>query len=129
MDQTVLDRNLAAVRRICEGWAWLTREDFHELMAPDCDYRNIPIAGDRHIGPDAAHDVLSRMREKWDIKLEVLKIAAMDDVVLTERNEHFDHKAGVKPSFDLPVMGTFELRDGKITAWRDYFEMSHLRLR
>ena len=129
MDQTVLDRNLAAVRRICEGWAWLTREDFHELMAPDCDYRNIPIAGDQHIGPDAAHDVLCRMRDKWDIKLEVLKIAAMDDVVLTERNEHFDHKAGVKPSFDLPVMGTFELRDGKITAWRDYFEMSHLRLR
>ena len=29
----------------------------------------------------------------------------------------------------LPVMGVFEVRDGKVSAWRDYFEMSHLRLR
>jgi limonene-1,2-epoxide hydrolase len=25
---------------------------------------------------------------------------------------------------DLPVMGTFEIRDGKIAAWRDYFDMA-----
>ena len=24
----------------------------------------------------------------------------------------------------LPVMGVFELADGKITAWRDYFDMA-----
>ena len=24
----------------------------------------------------------------------------------------------------LPVMGTFEVRDGKISAWRDYFDMA-----
>jgi limonene-1,2-epoxide hydrolase len=24
-------------------------------------------------------------------------------------------------------MGAFELKDGKITAWRDYFEMSHAK--
>ena len=39
------------------------------------------------------------------------------------------NEAGKKPSFDLPVMGVFELSDGRITAWRDYFELSHLRLR
>jgi limonene-1,2-epoxide hydrolase len=49
--------------------------------------------------------------------------------VLTERTEIFTHRAGAKPGFELPVMGTFEFRDGKITAWRDYFERSHLRLR
>jgi limonene-1,2-epoxide hydrolase len=24
---------------------------------------------------------------------------------------------------DLPVMGTFEVVDGKIAAWRDYFDL------
>jgi limonene-1,2-epoxide hydrolase len=25
-------------------------------------------------------------------------------------------------SFELPVMGTFEVSGGKISAWRDYFD-------
>jgi limonene-1,2-epoxide hydrolase len=25
---------------------------------------------------------------------------------------------------ELPVMGIFEVHDGKITAWRDYFDMA-----
>lgn len=24
---------------------------------------------------------------------------------------------------ELPVMGVFEVRDGRISAWRDYFDM------
>ena len=27
-------------------------------------------------------------------------------------------------SFELPVMGTFEVSDGKINAWRDYFDLN-----
>jgi limonene-1,2-epoxide hydrolase len=26
----------------------------------------------------------------------------------------------------LPVMGTFEIRDGKISAWRDYFDLTQI---
>ncbi|MET0473326.1 MAG: limonene-1,2-epoxide hydrolase family protein, partial [Mycobacterium sp.] len=25
---------------------------------------------------------------------------------------------------DLPVMGVFEVRDGRIAAWRDYFDLA-----
>ena len=48
---------------------------------------------------------------------------------MTERTEHFARKDGSREPFVLPVMGVFELRDGKVGAWRDYFERSHLRLR
>ena len=48
---------------------------------------------------------------------------------MTERTEHFTRKDGSREPFVLPVMGVFELRDGKVVAWRDYFERSHLRLR
>lgn len=127
MDPSKIAANLAAVRRLCEQWPWLTVDEFHQLMALDCDYRNVPIAGDRHIGPTEARRVLSRIRETWNVELSILSIAASDDRVLTERTEDFVHREGKKPPFDLPVMGTFELRDGKITAWRDYFELSQMK--
>lgn len=119
--------NIAVVRRLCEAWPWLSQADFRELLAEGCDYRNVPVAGDQHIGPDAAHAMLSRMQGAWDIKLEVLNITAGGNVVLTERLERFHHKAGKREDCELPVMGAFELKDGKITAWRDYFEMSQAK--
>ena len=127
MDVAPEDTNLAVVRRLCENWPWLTREEFHALLAADCDYRNIPLAGDRHTGPDEAHDMLSRMREHWDIALDMVNLTAAGPVVLTERLEHFKHRKGERANCELPVMGAFELRDGKIVAWRDYFEMSHAK--
>ena len=27
-------------------------------------------------------------------------------------------------TIELPVMGTFEVKDGKIVAWRDYFDLA-----
>jgi limonene-1,2-epoxide hydrolase len=129
MDEQVVARNAAVVRRVCEAWAVMGRDEFHQLFDPDVDYRNIPIDGDRHRGPDAVHDVLCRFGESWDVTLQVEHLVADERVVLTERTERFVHRAGRRDSFELPVMGTFELRDGRITHWRDYFERSHLRLR
>ena len=60
-----------------------------------------------------------------EISFEVHHIAETDaGVVMTERTDRF------KISGDwiaLPVMGTFEIADGKITAWRDYFDMSQFQ--
>ena len=44
-------------------------------------------------------------------------------MVLTERVDTFTIGGAVAP---LPVMGTFEIRDGKICAWRDYFDMAQI---
>jgi len=44
-------------------------------------------------------------------------------VVLTERIDTFT--MGEKQAA-LPVMGTFEVRDGKISAWRDYFDLAQI---
>ena len=118
-----------AVRKICENWVTMTLEEFREVMTDDCDYRNVPIEGDCHIGPDAAHALLSTMGRNWAIDLKVVNLVGDDRVVMTERTEHFARKDGSREPFVLPVMGVFELRDGKVTAWRDYFERSHLRLR
>jgi limonene-1,2-epoxide hydrolase len=41
-------------------------------------------------------------------------------VVLTERTDTFTINGAKSP---IPVMGAFDLRDGLIVAWRDYFDM------
>jgi limonene-1,2-epoxide hydrolase len=51
----------------------------------------------------------------------VINITADGPVVMTERVDVF--KLPDK-AIELRVMGTFEVRDGKITAWRDYFDMN-----
>ena len=59
----------------------------------------------------------------------IVNLVGDDRVVMTERTERFVRRDGSREPFVLPVMGVFELRDGKVAAWRDYFELSHLRLR
>jgi len=39
-----------------------------------------------------------------------------------------EHRACGK-SFELQVMGAFEVRDGKINAWRDYFDQNRFTSR
>jgi limonene-1,2-epoxide hydrolase len=128
-DPSVIEHNLAVARRVCGAWNVMDLAEYRELFDEQVDYRNIPLPGDRHIGPDAVHGVLAAFLAKWDATLRVDNIAAADGIVLTERTERFTHRAGVKPAWELPVMGAFEFRDGKIVAWRDYFERTQLRLR
>jgi len=45
---------------------------------------------------------------------------------MTERVDVFKLPA---KSFELPVMGTFEVSEGKISAWRDYFDMNQFTSR
>ena len=51
----------------------------------------------------------------------MVNIVANGDTVLTERVDVFQLPNAV---IELPVMGTFEVRDGKIAAWRDYFDLN-----
>ncbi|MEW6776903.1 MAG: limonene-1,2-epoxide hydrolase family protein, partial [Bdellovibrionota bacterium] len=64
---------------------------------------------------------LKRMMGPVDeLKLKCLFVAARDGAVLTERMDTIVMR-GLR--IDLPVMGTFEVKDGKVAAWRDYFDL------
>ncbi|MGV3511932.1 MAG: limonene-1,2-epoxide hydrolase family protein [Novosphingobium sp.] len=55
------------------------------------------------------------------IKVDMLAIAANGDTVFTERVDHMVNTAG-ETFVSLRLMGIFELQDGKIVKWRDYFD-------
>jgi len=98
--------------------------DVDQLVAffsGDAVYHNMPVAP--VTGPEAIGKVLSGyLASASDAEFEIVAIASRGNVVLTERIDRFT--IGGK-RIVLPVMGTFEIGDdGRIRAWRDYFDMN-----
>lgn len=55
--------------------------------------------------------------------IEILNIASAGDVVLTERIDRMHRADGsVVLDFAFRIMGTFELRDGLIARYTDYYD-------
>jgi limonene-1,2-epoxide hydrolase len=111
----------AVVRRFVETWKSRDMGRILGFFTDDCVYHNIPL--DPVQGPGAIRAVLESFAKlSTAIEWELLQIAETEGgVVLTERVDRFE--IGGK-WVAVPVMGAFELRDGKICAWRDYFDMA-----
>jgi limonene-1,2-epoxide hydrolase len=62
------------------------------------------------------------------LKVDVLHAAAHGDVVLTERVDHLDAPDGTEV-YTLPVAGAFEIREGKVSRWRDYYDTARIHRR
>ena len=113
------DTPIDIVRRFCAAWSNGSPDELAEFFTDDAVYHNIPIA------PVTGRDTIKATIAGFTggvekIEFRVRNIVADGPIVLTERVDVF-----VLPqrSIELPVMGTFEVRGGKIAAWRDYFDM------
>ncbi len=90
------------------------------FFAPEAVYHNMPMAPMR--GEKAIRGVIEYfVKPAQKIEFVILNIMAAGNVVLNERLDKF--LIGEK-NVELPVMGTFEVEDGKIVVWRDYFDMA-----
>jgi limonene-1,2-epoxide hydrolase len=91
-------------------------------FAPGTVYENVGLSSTT--GPDEAVAVFagfSAMLGMATMWVENLHVVAAGDAVLTERIDHVRDASG-KTLMSIRVMGVFELADGKIVAWRDYFD-------
>jgi limonene-1,2-epoxide hydrolase len=92
------------------------------FLADDVVYHNIPMEPAE--GIDATMAVIDMFLGMCDaLEFEVHHVASDGTTVLTERTDIFTIKGKSAP---LPVMGAFQVVDGKITAWRDYFDMAQV---
>ena len=112
--------NIDLVRRFCAAWKDLNVPAILAFFTEDAVYHNMPVQPIH--GKDAIKGVIEQVlapfeRADWTIN----QISTSGNVVLTERIDRF---IGADKTIELPVMGTFEIRDGKIAAWRDYFDMA-----
>jgi limonene-1,2-epoxide hydrolase len=110
---------IEVVRRFCAVWSNVNPDDIAEFFTDDAVYHNIPM--DPLTGRDTIKSFIAGFAGGAEqIDFRVRNIVADGDVVLTERVDVFVMPNG---KVELPVMGAFEVRDGKIAAWRDYFDM------
>jgi limonene-1,2-epoxide hydrolase len=110
------------VRELCAALEKHDAEAFRAFLTDDVVYHNIPM--DAAVGIEAAIEFLAGFFAMFEgTTIEILHLAVLGNVVLTERVDTFILETHVAP---LPVMGAFELRDGKVCAWRDYFDLAQV---
>jgi limonene-1,2-epoxide hydrolase len=110
----------ALVREFCDAWIRMDPDELAEYFTDDGVYHNIPMApmeGKENIRAGLAGMKAMISSIRFDIHHQV----ATGDIVMNERTDHLvmgDNQVA------LPVVGVFEIADGKIRAWRDYFDMA-----
>jgi limonene-1,2-epoxide hydrolase len=113
---------MTAIEVVREFCAAIDRKDLaaiEALMDETVVYHN--IGSEPAVGRDATLAAVKFQFDMFDpITFRLRNIAADGDTVLTERVDEVTANSITAP---VPVMGTFEVRDGRIVQWRDYFDM------
>ena len=128
--RSLMESPTDVVRGFCAAWSDnLGTIELAAFFTDDAVYHNIPQAPVR--GREAIANLIDSFIRPGppgieSIEFRVINIAANGPVVMTERVDVF---TVADKSFDLQVMGTFEITDGKINAWRDYFDMNQFTSR
>jgi limonene-1,2-epoxide hydrolase len=109
------------VRRFCEAVSRLDVDELRGFFTEDAIYHNIPIAP---VQGRAAIEAMLRqfIDPDGEAEFEIRALATHGHTVLTERIDRFVLRG---KRVELPVMGAFEVTpDGRIAAWRDYFDLA-----
>ena len=115
-----MSTNEEIVREFIAAWSNLDVDELVGYFTPDGTYYNMPIQ------PVSGHDQLRQFitgfLASWEsTDWEVLNLVAEGDLVIAER---MDRTVANGKHVNLPCCGVFEMRDGKIAVWRDYFDMA-----
>ncbi len=110
------------IRSFCDAWSEGSLDEIMGFFDESAIYHNIPME------PAEGLDDIRTFIEGFfamatSIQFEILHQVATETVVM---NERIDTLVIGEDTIVLPVMGIFELKNGKITKWRDYFDMGQL---
>lgn len=111
--------NEQVIRNFIAAWSRLDVEELVQYFCEDGVYYNMPtqpVTGHAALRPFISAFVKGWTSTEWD----VLNLVSKGDIVFAERLDRT--LVGTKP-VDLPCCGVFEMQDGRIKVWRDYFDM------
>lgn len=113
---------------VARMWNALYRKDWAELeacLAPGCHYEDVPAPDPGATGPV---NVVKRLRVGLDhvarFEHEIHRTVAEGDSVLVEHTETWHFGTGEKVVNHFVTV--HELEDGRITLWRDYWDLGTL---
>jgi len=104
-----------------QSWGGRDVDRIMSFFTPDAVYHNVPVAPIK--GTKAIREIFDAFLGAFEtIALDIVTIAGEGDLVLAERVDRFTLKSNGK-YFELPVNGVFELKNGKIHRFSDYFDL------
>lgn len=112
--------NAAIVRSFIQAWSRLNVDELVAYFTEDGIYYNIPSKPIQGTAALKAH--IGGFIGPWtETDWEIVSLISEGDLVAVERLDKT--RAGDK-QVDLPCFGMFEMSNGKIKVWRDYFDLS-----
>ncbi len=123
-DRTAEEVPIEVIRAFCASWEAGDPDAIVAFFSDEATYQNMMDEPWR--GRETIREVIrSFFTVTPSIEFRIRNIAADGDVVLAERIDICTTTAGVKAH--LPLVGVFEVRDGRISAWRDYYDNAQFR--
>src|SRR5436190_17727260 len=115
------------VREFIEAYVRRDADAALQLVTDDVVFEHVPLPESTFVrGKDQLRQriegaVAAAERVEW----EILRQVDGGDVVMNERVDVFHFPAGMfaRTHTSTRVAGVFELRDGRIAAWRDYYDL------
>jgi limonene-1,2-epoxide hydrolase len=112
--------NEQIVRDFIAAWSRLDADELVTYFTADGTYYNMPIAP--VTGQANLREFIHNFLKSWEkTDWEILNIVSQGDLVIAER---VDRTVVGDRKVDLPCVGVFEMQDGKIAVWRDYFDLA-----
>ena len=112
--------NEKIIREFIEAWSRLDPEELSGYFTEDGIYHNMPTGP--VVGRENVRKMITGFIGAWtETRWDILNLVSAGDVVIAERLDRT--KAGDK-GVDLPCTGVFEMENGKIKIWRDYFDLT-----
>lgn len=112
--------NEQIIRDFIAAWSHLDTDELVDYFTEDGIYHNMPI--DPVQGTENLRAFIKGFLANWTkTDWEIRTLVSHGDTVVAER---MDRTVADGKPVDLPCVGVFEMRDGKITVWRDYFDMN-----
>lgn len=112
--------NERVIRDFVEAWSRLDADELVAYFTDDGVYHNMPMGP--VAGRDNVRELIKGFLSTWtETTWDLLNLVSTGDVVIAER---LDRTVAGDKSVDLPCVGVFEMENGKIKAWRDYFDFA-----
>ena len=109
------------VTEFCKLWASPDPDQLAGYFTENAVYHNIPM--DPVTGREAIKQFIAGFTAAFDgIDFRIHRQIGDGNLVMNERTDVMHRKDGTQ--IPLPVTGVFEIVDGQIAAWRDYFDMA-----
>jgi limonene-1,2-epoxide hydrolase len=117
-DGTAAMSNDRMIREFLARWERRDTDYIVDCFTDDGVYHSIPLTP--IVGKAAIRKFVAGFAGKPPGRLEIRHQIATDNVVMNERVDYITING---TAVTLPICGVFEIEDGRIKAWREYFDL------